>query len=93
MATLYNESLLDLNDLKLYRPHEWDVEGDPWDLITGVLAEFMDTTGSLMMGVSDLPKGAVRAMRFKSSGNGDKKAGTYDVVWQPFCSWQRQVIC
>ena len=71
-ATLSNEGLLDFNDLKLYRPREYDCDDGPWDPISGVLAELMGTTGSLMMGVKDVPVGMLRATRIKPSEHGNK---------------------
>ena len=72
VATLVDEGLLDFNDIKLYRSKEYEVDGGPWDPISGILAELMGTTGSLMMGVSDLPKGTIRALHFKSTEDGKK---------------------
>ena len=77
-ATLHDEGLLEFNDLKLYRPREYDLDGGPWDPISGVLAECMGVTGNLMMGVSDLHVETAKALRFKSpeSGNKGNKAST-----------------
>ena len=74
LVTLSNEGLLDPKDLKLYRPREYDCEEGPWDPISGVLSAFMGTSGELLMGVGDYPKGMIRALRFKSSGDSSKAA-------------------
>lgn len=72
VATLSNEGLLDFNGIKLYRPREYHCDDGPWDPISGVLSRCMGTTGELMMGVADYPKGVVRALRFKPSGDDNK---------------------
>ncbi|KAK4694854.1 hypothetical protein P7C71_g2788, partial [Lecanoromycetidae sp. Uapishka_2] len=54
-TTLGNEGLLDFNNLKLYRPCEYDSEDGPWDPISGGASALMGTIGSLMMGVADFP--------------------------------------
>ena len=71
-ATLHDEGLLDFNDLKLYRPREYDLDGGPWDPISGVLAECMGVTGRLMMGVSDIHVGTAKALQFKSADSEKK---------------------
>ncbi|KAH6712110.1 hypothetical protein BKA61DRAFT_485843 [Leptodontidium sp. MPI-SDFR-AT-0119] len=54
-TVLINEGLVDLNDLKLYRPREYQLEDGPWDPVSGVSSALIGTLGSLAMGVADLP--------------------------------------
>lgn len=64
-TTLGNEGILDFNNLKLYRPCEYDSEDGPWDPISGGASALMGTVGSLMMGVADFPVEIVRALKPK----------------------------
>lgn len=68
-TALANEGILDFNNLKLYRPREYDSEDGPWDPITGGASALMGTIGSLMMGVADFPVEIIRALKPKSSEN------------------------
>jgi len=68
-TTLGNEGILDFNNLKLYRPCEYDSEDGPWDPISGGASALMGTIGSLMMGVADFPVEIIRALKPKSSEN------------------------
>lgn len=80
VATLIEEGLLDANDLKLYRPREYDSEDAPWDPISGILGALMGTTGNLMMGVADYPAGMFKGLRTKSSGQDQAKESNQKVV-------------
>ncbi|KAL8831072.1 MAG: hypothetical protein Q9170_005452 [Blastenia crenularia] len=64
-AVLREEGLLDFNNLKLYRPREYDAEDGPWDPITGATSAIMGTMGSMMMGVADLPIEILKALHIK----------------------------
>ena len=66
-ATLGNEGLLDFNDLKLYRPREYDSEDGPWDPISGGASAIIGTFGSLAMGFADFPVEILRALKIKPS--------------------------
>ena len=66
-TTLGNEGLLDFNDLKLFRPREYDSEDGPWDPISGGASAILGTFGSLMMGAADFPVEILRAMKIKPS--------------------------
>ena len=80
VATLLEEGLLVANDLKLYRPREYDSEDAPWDPISGILGALMGTTGSLMMGVADYPTGMFKGLRTQSSGQDQAKKSNQKVV-------------
>ena len=64
-TTLGNDGLLDFNDLKLYRPREYDSEDGPWDPISGGASALLGTMGSLMMGFADFPVEILRALKIK----------------------------
>ncbi|KAL8737175.1 MAG: hypothetical protein Q9181_001964 [Wetmoreana brouardii] len=68
-TVLGQEGLLDLSNLKLYRPREYDSEDGPWDPVTGATSAIMGTIGSMMMGVADLPIEMLRLLRIKPSDN------------------------
>lgn len=68
-TTLGNEGLLDFNDLKLYRPREYDSEDGPWDPITGGASALLGTIGSLMMGVADFPIEALKLIKIAPKDN------------------------
>ena len=68
-TTLGNQGMLDFNNLKLYRPREYDSEDGPWDPITGGASALMGTLGSLMMGVADFPVEIIRALKPKPHEN------------------------
>ncbi|KAB8339024.1 hypothetical protein FH972_021963 [Carpinus fangiana] len=62
-TVLGNEGLLNYGDLKLYRPNEYDTEGDPWDPITGGASALIGTMGSMGMGIADMPVSALKALK------------------------------
>ena len=64
-TTLSNEGSLDFNDLKLYRPREYDSEDGPWDPISGGASALLGTIGSLMMGFADFPVEILRALKIR----------------------------
>ncbi|MCJ1314633.1 hypothetical protein MMC25_008315 [Agyrium rufum] len=76
-ATLGNAGLLDFNNLKLYRPKEYDTEDGPWDPITGGASALIGTLGSLMMGVADFPLEILHALQSKP---GEKATSVSEVT-------------
>ncbi|OJD14916.1 hypothetical protein AJ78_04775 [Emergomyces pasteurianus Ep9510] len=55
VTTLASEGILDLADLKLYRPREYHTEPGPRDPITGGASALMGTLGDFTMGIADVP--------------------------------------
>lgn len=66
-ATLSSEGLLDFNDLRQYRPREYNLEEGPMDPISGGTSALLGTVGSLMVGILDLPVEIVRSIVARSS--------------------------
>ncbi|KAL9104167.1 MAG: hypothetical protein Q9163_000866 [Psora crenata] len=91
-TTLGNEGLLDFNDLKLYRPREYDCEDGPWDPISGGASALLGTIASLTMGFADFPVEILRALKIKPADQSDqtpaagdklsKSAGSFEVSRQ-----------
>ncbi|KAI9728526.1 MAG: hypothetical protein M1834_007664 [Cirrosporium novae-zelandiae] len=65
-AVLGLEGLLSIDDLKLYRSHEYETEDGPWDPITGGASALVGTLTSLAMSVADFPKDIFKAMKTAS---------------------------
>ncbi|KAK3111002.1 hypothetical protein LTR53_014143, partial [Teratosphaeriaceae sp. CCFEE 6253] len=61
-CTLANEGLLDFNDIKLFRPREYEVDEGPWDPISGGTTALVSTMGTMMMGVADMPIDTLKAL-------------------------------
>lgn len=81
-CTLANANLLDFNDLKLYRPREYDTDEGPSDPISGFGTAAFGTLVSMSMGVASMPTEAVRGIlkpfassRHKSQASGSTSAG------------------
>ncbi|TKA81907.1 hypothetical protein B0A49_00140 [Cryomyces minteri] len=74
-TVLGNEGLLDFNDLKLYRPREYETEDGPWDPITGGATALVGTMGSVMMGVADLPVEALKVLRIHPDVGSSSSSG------------------
>ena len=72
-ATLGNEGLLDFNDLKLYRPREYETEDGPWDPISGGASALLGTACSLLMGFADFPVEILRALKIAPSNKHDER--------------------
>jgi UDP:flavonoid glycosyltransferase YjiC (YdhE family) len=78
-CTLANEGLLDFNDLKLFRSHEFEAEDGPTDPISGGATAIVGTATQMMMGVADFPIETLKALKIhpetarrkKSSKEGD----------------------
>ncbi|KAL6713865.1 hypothetical protein ACLMJK_008359 [Lecanora helva] len=68
-TVLANQGILEFNNLKLYRPREYDSEDGPWDPISGGASALLGTMGSLMMGFADFPVEILRALKIKPSEN------------------------
>lgn len=62
-CTLANEGLLEFNDLKLFRPREYDTDEGPWDPITGGATAIVGTMSTMMMGFADFPVDTLKALR------------------------------
>ncbi|KAF1988668.1 glycosyltransferase family 1 protein [Aulographum hederae CBS 113979] len=60
---LSDAKVLSFEDLKMYRPREYEVDEGPWDPITGGASALVGTMGSLMMGVADLPVETLKALK------------------------------
>ncbi|KAH0542669.1 hypothetical protein FGG08_002992 [Glutinoglossum americanum] len=74
-TVLFNEGLLDLQHLKLYRPREYETEDGPWDPITGGASALLGTIGSLMMGVADFPVEIIKALKPKAGDASNTDTG------------------
>ncbi|GIZ42669.1 hypothetical protein CKM354_000592800 [Cercospora kikuchii] len=61
-CTLAQEGLLDFNDLKLYRPREYEADEGPWDPITGGATALIGTMSTMMLGVADFPIETLKAL-------------------------------
>lgn len=77
-CTLANEDLLDFNDLKLYRPREYETEDGPWDPITGGATALVGTISSLMLGVADMPIETLKAMKIHPDATKKNGSGSTD---------------
>ncbi|KAK5114000.1 hypothetical protein LTR62_003123 [Meristemomyces frigidus] len=61
-CTLANAGLLDFNDIKLFRPREYETDDGPWDPITGGATALVGTISTMMMGVADMPIDTLKAL-------------------------------
>ncbi|KAJ3497385.1 hypothetical protein NLG97_g1948 [Lecanicillium saksenae] len=68
-CTLVNENLLDFNQLKLFRPQEYETDQGPLDPISGGFVAACGAFGGMAMGLADIPSETVKAVQlpFKSS--------------------------
>ncbi|KAK5121275.1 hypothetical protein LTR85_005441 [Meristemomyces frigidus] len=73
-CTLANEGLLDFNELKLFRPREYETDDGPWDPITGGATAIVGTMTSMMMGVADFPTETLKALHIHPDSVKKKKA-------------------
>ncbi|KAL9586204.1 MAG: hypothetical protein Q9212_001075 [Teloschistes hypoglaucus] len=78
-TVLAHDGLLDFNNLKLYRPREYDTEDGPWDPITGGASAIIGTIGSMMMGVADFPIELLKALRIKPSENQNPETSSHTI--------------
>ena len=83
-CTLANEGLLSFNDLKPFRPREYETDGGPYEPITGAATAIVGTVTSVMMGVADFPSETLKALKIhpdsvkkkKSSEGGESTTAT-----------------
>lgn len=75
-CTLANEGLLEFNDLKLYRPREYDTDEGPWDPITGGATAIVGTMSTMMMGFADFPVDTLKALRIHPDARSKSQEGT-----------------
>jgi len=62
-TVLSYEGLLDFQDLKLYRPREYDTRSEPLGPVSGVAAGILGSMGDIMVAATDLPVQSVKAIR------------------------------
>ena len=73
-CTLANEGLLSFEDLKLFRPREYETDDGPWDPITGGATALMGTFTQMMMGVADFPIETLKALKIHPEAPRRKKS-------------------
>ncbi|THC90236.1 hypothetical protein EYZ11_010297 [Aspergillus tanneri] len=66
-CTLANAGLLDLDDLKLFRPQEYCTDEGPWDPISGGFTAFVRAFGGMTMGLADVPSETWRALQMPAA--------------------------
>ncbi|KAJ4405477.1 hypothetical protein N0V91_005217 [Didymella pomorum] len=66
--TLAHENLLDLQDLKLFRPQEHYVDEGPWDPVSGGFTAFVGAFTGMSKGLYDVPSETWRAMQMPFAG-------------------------
>ena len=62
-AVLQKEGVLEYDDLKLYRPREYNTLAEPSDPLSGVAAGVVGSMGDFMVAASNLPVRSVEAVR------------------------------
>jgi UDP:flavonoid glycosyltransferase YjiC (YdhE family) len=62
-TVLGTEGLLDFNDLKLYRPKEYETDDGPWDPVTGGASALIGTIGQFSMGIADFPVEILKSLK------------------------------
>ncbi|EMC98969.1 glycosyltransferase family 1 protein [Baudoinia panamericana UAMH 10762] len=75
-CTLANEGLLDFNDIKLYRPREYETDDGPWDPISGGATAIVSTMSTMMMGVADMPIDTLKALHIHPDTAKKRNAST-----------------
>ena len=60
---LSNEGLLNFDDLKLYRPREYNTNAEPVGPITGVAGGIVGAIGDVILGLSQLPVQSVKSVK------------------------------
>ncbi|KAK4626648.1 Sterol 3-beta-glucosyltransferase UGT80A2 [Fulvia fulva] len=71
-CTLAQEGLLDFNDLKLFRPREYETDEGPWDPITGGATALIGTMSTMMLGVADFPIETLKALNIHPDSKANK---------------------
>ncbi|KAF7516129.1 hypothetical protein PCG10_002467 [Penicillium crustosum] len=66
-CTLANAELLDLDDLKLFRPQEYHTDDGPWDPISGGFTAFVRAFSGMTMGLASVPSETWRALQMPSA--------------------------
>ncbi|OIW33071.1 putative glucosyl/glucuronosyl transferase [Coniochaeta ligniaria NRRL 30616] len=68
-CTLANAKLLDFQDLKIFRPQEYETDEGPWDPISGGFVAACGAFGGMAMGLADFPSETLKALQlpFRSS--------------------------
>ncbi|KAK2751038.1 hypothetical protein FQN57_000113 [Myotisia sp. PD_48] len=61
VTTLSNAGILDLDDLKLYRPREYDTEPEPRDPVSGGAVALIDSIADFAIGLADFPAEILQA--------------------------------
>ncbi|KAK4503548.1 hypothetical protein PRZ48_004463 [Zasmidium cellare] len=74
-CTLAQEGLLDFNDLKLFRPREYEADEGPWDPITGGATALIGTMSTMMLGVADFPIETLKALKIHPDSKTSKSEG------------------
>ena len=72
-CTLANEGLLDFNELKLFRPKEYETDEGPWDPITGGATALVGTMSTMMMGVAEFPVDTLKALKIHPEASKKRK--------------------
>ncbi|KAK4555729.1 hypothetical protein LTR86_006949 [Recurvomyces mirabilis] len=72
-CTLANEGLLDFNDLKMFRPREYETDDGPWDPFTGGATALVGTMSTMMMGMADMPIDTLKALKIHPEAVKKKK--------------------
>ncbi|KAK5134626.1 hypothetical protein LTR08_006282 [Meristemomyces frigidus] len=72
-CTLANEGLLSFNELKPFRPREYEVDDGPWEPISGGAAALVGSITSVMMGVADFPVETLKALKIHPDSSVKKK--------------------
>ena len=62
-TVLRNKGLLNVNELKLHRPREYDMRSEPSDPISGIVSGILGALGDTMVVATDLPVQSVKAAR------------------------------
>jgi len=61
--TLVRERIIQYSDLKLWRPREYNTEGQPWDPISAVTSSLLMDIGELALAVADFPRGIFQSSK------------------------------
>ncbi|KAJ4379413.1 hypothetical protein N0V86_005458 [Didymella sp. IMI 355093] len=73
--TLADANLLDLSDVKLFRPQEHYVDEGPWDPVSGGFTAFVGAVTGMSKGLYDVPSETWRAVQMPFAGPSEVQAG------------------
>ena len=59
-STLANANLLNLDDLRLFRPREYYTDEGPWDPVSGLLTAPAGAIGGMLLGLADFPAETIK---------------------------------